>query len=99
VIGRDESDPRVIWLTGIDGWEHAIDDEEAVRGMRTGDGRYDSLCCRNVVAAPLVAPLGRRCPSCVRLVTAARSAPPQQEQWRGAAPRRPLRRLLRWRGR
>lgn len=100
MISRDESGPRVMWLTGIDGWEHVIDDEDAARGMRTGDGRYDSLCGRSVVAAPLVVPPGRRCPSCVRLATAPQHAPPQPEHRQETGPRRPRRRrLLRWRGR
>lgn len=87
----NEPDPHVIWLTDVDGWEHAIGDEEATRGMRTGRGTYESLCRRAVVAAPLVAPPGRQCPGCLRLAAANGDAPPRRAVRRGWAVRRTLR--------
>jgi hypothetical protein len=96
---REPADSRVVWLTGTDGWEHAISDDNAARGMLTGDGIYESVCGQRVVSAPLVAPPGRRCAGCVRLVTDVPESAPRERR-RPVHIRNPLgERLLRWRGR
>jgi hypothetical protein len=66
------------WLTGIDGCEHAITDQEATRTINSGDGIYRAICDQRVVAAPLTEPPGRRCSSCVQLVRAAVTGTRQQ---------------------
>lgn len=46
----------------LDGQAHDVTDENVAAGQRTG--QYAALCGYVVVAAPLVAPVGRPCPKC-----------------------------------
>lgn len=57
----------------LDGQAHDVTDENVAAGHRTGE--YQALCGYLVSAAPLVAPVGRRCASCAAVVRARRSAP------------------------
>jgi hypothetical protein len=56
-----------IWMTTVDGRDHAVTDEE----MAVGHGVYRAVCTMRVLPEPLVAPPGPRCPRCVATVRAA----------------------------
>jgi len=50
-----------IWMTTVDGHDHAVSDEEVVAGM----GIYQTLCGARILPAPLVAPPEPRCAACL----------------------------------
>ncbi|MGH3837589.1 MAG: hypothetical protein ACRDSF_18090 [Pseudonocardiaceae bacterium] len=51
----------------LDGQAHDVADESLAAGKRTGE--YAALCGYVVSAAPLVAPVGRRCARCAAVST------------------------------
>ena len=53
----------------VDGQAHDVTDDNVAAGKTTGE--YTALCGYVVVAAPLVAPLGRRCERCTVVSTPA----------------------------
>lgn len=71
---------RTVPITcSLDGQAHEVTDENVAAG-RTGE--YLALCGYRVVAAPLVAPVGRPCAKCSAVVVAER---------RGQSSTRPVR--------
>jgi hypothetical protein len=72
----------MIWMTCLlDGWEHAVTDEQMAEGAPRG--RYLSVCGRLVTPGSLFSPPGRRCRTCHATLTPA-PAPrhPRPSWWR-----------------
>ncbi|MGH3922325.1 MAG: hypothetical protein ACRDTT_05560 [Pseudonocardiaceae bacterium] len=59
----------------VDGQAHDVTDENVAAG-RTGE--YLALCGYRVVAAPLVAPVGRPCAKCTAVLVAAHQPQPSR---------------------
>lgn len=49
----------------VDGRDHFVSDRATTAGLAAGQGRYTAACGHVVVAAPMVAPPGPSCSSCV----------------------------------
>lgn len=54
-----------VWVTGDDGVEHQVADDELAAGMRHDRGIYRGRCDSYVVAAPLIATPTRVCRACI----------------------------------
>ncbi|MCA1673746.1 MAG: hypothetical protein LC799_16605 [Actinobacteria bacterium] len=64
ILRRNTS--RSITITcAVDGRDHLVSDRATTAGLAAGHGRYTAACGRVVVAAPMVAPPGPSCSSCV----------------------------------
>lgn len=85
-----------IWMTTVDGRDHAVTDEE----IAASKGVYRTVCAGNVLPAPLVAAPGPRCPRCVAAVRAAitRDTTPQGRAPSGNPSRNRARHRLRGQG-
>jgi hypothetical protein len=64
ILRRNTS--RSITITCVvDGRDHLVSDRATTAGLAAGQGRYTAACGHVVVAAPMVAPPGPSCSSCV----------------------------------
>ena len=64
ILRRNTS--RSITITCVvDGRDHLVSDRATTAGLAAGQGRYTAGCGHVVVAAPMVAPPGPSCSSCV----------------------------------
>lgn len=85
-------------LSGSDGREHAVTDEQSSCSRRMAAGFVEAVCGHHVITVSLHEPFGPRCPSCIRILNTQptgstiqlRKVPPR---WRRA--QSALRRLLR----
>lgn len=57
--------PPVVWVTGVDGADHAVADEVMAATVAAGTGEYRALCDAVVLPASMLVPPARRCPRCV----------------------------------
>ncbi len=74
----------------VDGQAHDVTDESFAASQRTGE--YQALCGYVVSAAPMVAPVGRRCARCTAVLVPAQRAIPAT----GAPARRSRHRQAGW---
>lgn len=64
ILRRNTSRSTTI-TCAVDGRDHLVSDRATTAGLAAGHGRYTAACGRVVVAAPMVAPPGPSCSSCV----------------------------------
>lgn len=57
--------PPMVWVTGVDGADHAVADEVMAATVAAGTGEYRALCEAVVLPASMLVPPARRCPRCV----------------------------------
>jgi hypothetical protein len=57
--------PWFVWVTGGDGVEHQVADDELAAGMRRDHGIYRGRCGSRVIAAPLIATPTGVCRVCI----------------------------------
>ncbi|MGW3470445.1 hypothetical protein ACWDKQ_18750 [Saccharopolyspora sp. NPDC000995] len=61
----------VTWvLSGADGQDHAVTDEEATRANHEGTGRAEAVCGHPVLTVSLTNPPGRKCSRCLAYLLA-----------------------------
>lgn len=73
----------ISWMTcGVDGWEHAVTDEQAVAGLQLGRGIYGAVCGRTISPQAMTGPPGRRCAHCCIFLRARYARPRTIGWWR-----------------
>jgi len=64
-----------VWVTSIEGTDHAVTDEVMAAGIKAGTGEYSAVCGVVVLADLMTAPPGPRCSCCVAYLRPAPSLP------------------------
>jgi hypothetical protein len=83
---------QVTWFTtATDVFDHAVTDEEFVRGRRDKNGQYQSLCGNVVLPCSMLVPPGRPCPRCNAYLAAQSMVPAAEKPNRRPQHRRPSR--------
>jgi hypothetical protein len=57
--------PPVVWVTGVDGADHAVADEVMAATIAAGSGEYRAWCEAVVLPASMLVPPARQCSGCV----------------------------------
>jgi hypothetical protein len=82
----------VCWhRSGLDDRDHAVTDEEFIRGRRDSQGRYEALCGHVVLPTSMLVPPGRPCPRCYAFLVARSTLPSVERRIRPTRHRKPSR--------